>query len=108
MYLISIGGMRMKGWRVFPRVVLGTYRALKAARAAEGCAHADIFRKGRTYFALSVWTDLAAMRAFAHGGVHGALMPMARRDMSYFRNESYESAAIPTRRAAREEWERRA
>jgi len=104
MYLVSVGGMKIRGWSAFFRVIRSTYAALRAARAAEGCVHADIFREGRRYFAVSVWDSKDAMKAFAHTGVHGALMRDQAKLMVDFVNHSYESDSIPTRAQASAIW----
>ena len=102
---VSIGGMEIDGWRHFFRTIRLTMTTLRAARAEQDCLHADIYRVGRRYFALSVWETRSAMQAFARGPAHGPLMAEAPRLMRAFRNHSYESDAIPTRDAARAAWE---
>ena len=108
MYWVSIGGMEMKGWGVFVPTVWRTMRALKAARSAQGCVHAEVFRRGRTYFALSVWERRAAMQAYARGKVHGTMMALAPVTMRMFRNESYEAAMVPDKASAMAKWDAKA
>jgi len=103
-YHVSVGGMQIKGWRAFPQVIWNTYRALAAARAAHGCVEARIFRKGRLYFAVSVWDDAAAMQAYAHQGVHKQLMRHASTWMSSFQNLSYTSETVPDNASAEAAW----
>ena len=107
MYHVSVGGMKMRGWRVFARVIWLTYKALRAAKAAPGCVHADIFRDGRRYFAMSVWTDEAAMKAYAHRGVHADMMRGHARMLVDFTNVSYQCDTIPTRTEAQSAWQMR-
>jgi len=107
MYHVSVGGMKMRGWRVFARVIWLTYKALRAARAAPGCVHADIFRVGHRYFAVSVWEDEAAMKAYAHKGVHGDLMREHAGKLVDFTNVSYQCDHIPTRTEAQDAWQMR-
>ena len=103
-YYVTVGGTHMRGWSVFFRVVSRTYKALRAARAAEGCIHADIFRDGRRYFNLSVWTDTASMKKFASTGVHGVLMQSIGTDIVDFKSISFPSAEIPDRATAKAIW----
>ena len=104
-YRVSLGGMQLRGWRAFPRTVLRAYRALAAARKAPGCVHAELFRRGRLYFALSVWRSEAEMQAYARGAAHGPLMPLAGSLMKSFRNESWDSDTMPDRDAALARWQ---
>lgn len=106
-YHVSIGGMEIRGWRVFPKVIWHTYKALGAARRASGCVEASLFRDGRVYFARSVWRTEAAMKAYAHDGVHKALMRHATDWMTRFENVSYASETIPSDTEARAEWQAR-
>lgn len=103
-YHVAIGGMKIRGWSVFFRVIRMTYAALKAARAADGCVHADIFRDGRRYFALSVWQSRDAMKTYARAGVHGDLMQSQSALLVDFVNHSYQSDRIPTRTEAKRLW----
>ncbi len=104
-YHVSVGGMKMRGWSVFFRVIRMTYRALKAARRADGCVHADIFRDGRRYFAFSVWDDEGAMKAYAHSGVHAQLMAQRHAWFAHFKNHSFALDHVPSRQEAQALWE---
>lgn len=103
-YHVSIGGMKMRGWRVFFRVIRMTYAALKAAKVHPGCVHADIFRDGQRYFAMSVWDDEAAMKAYAHGGIHAQLMAHRHDWFAHFKNHSFKLDTIPSRAEAMAMW----
>ena len=101
---VSIGGMTVRSFGVLPGFVWNTYRALRAARRAPGCIDVQIFRQGRLYFALSVWDDADAMKAYAHTDVHAYLMTRIRDYTDFFKNVSYTADAPPSAAEAEAHW----
>ena len=97
MIYAAIGGMQLKRWTGYFKIILPTMRVLKAAKRHDQCRHADTFKHGSVFFAVSVWDSEAAMQAFARGGLHGQLSRMAMDHMSMFFNHSAPFDAIPSR-----------
>ena len=54
MLTAAIGGMQLNRWTGYFKIILPTMRVLKAAKATEGCVHADTFKAGDVFFAVSV------------------------------------------------------
>jgi len=74
---VSIGCLQPQGWLVLFRVFRLGGQALCAAQASSGCVDAQIFRKGKWYFAFSVWESPVHMQIYATTGVHGRMMRRA-------------------------------
>ncbi|MBC7477746.1 MAG: hypothetical protein H7317_06585, partial [Pseudorhodobacter sp.] len=74
MYTVSIGCLRPQGWLSLFRVFRLGGQALRAAQAEPSCVTAQIFRRGKRYFAFSVWESPVHMKAYATTGVHGQMM----------------------------------
>ena len=70
----SIGGITVNGWTKLPRFFLLAFQAKKAALGVEACVDVQLFRRGRIFFVLSVWTDPVAMKGFARSDVHQKFM----------------------------------
>ena len=104
MDIVSIGGMRLRHWTLYFRILWQTFAALRQAKATPGCVTVRTFRDGNVYFALSVWQDEAAMHHYAKSGAHGALMPRASQAMVSFYNHKYRSVSVPDNAEAAREW----
>lgn len=97
MVYAAIGGQQLKHWTGWFKIILPTMKVLKAAKAAEGCMHADTFKDGDVFFAVSVWEDAAVMQAFARGGLHAQLTGLAMDRMAMFHNHTEVFEDVPTR-----------
>ena len=105
MIYVSIGGMQLKRWTGYFRIILPTMRVLKAAKRAEGCIHTDTFKAGNVFFAVSAWDSKERMQAFARAGLHGQLTDMAMDQMAMFFNHSQAFDDLPDRKACVAAWE---
>ena len=101
---VAIGGMQLKRWTGYFRIILPTMRVLKAAKRAEGCVHADTFKAGKVFFAVSVWDSKDRMQEFARGGLHGQLTDMAMDQMAMFFNHSQAFENQPDRKQCVAAW----
>ncbi len=97
MPLAAIGGMQLKRWTGYFSIILPTLRVLKAAKLAEGCPHADTFKAGDVYFAVSVWETNDQMDAFARAKLHAGLSRLARTHLAMFHNHSEDFDRVPNR-----------
>ena len=104
MYLVSIGSLRPQHWTSVFRVFRLGSRALRAALAAPGCVHAAVFRRGKRYYAYSVWESPAAMKAYATTGVHGEMMRGKLGFLTEFKSIAYPADHIPSPDAACTRW----
>ena len=104
MVLNAIGGVRVRGLRHLPRFLWLAQKARKAALASEGCLAVDLFREGWLFFALSVWTDAQAMRAYAHHGVHRTMMQDTPALCDFFHNITCETEKALTPDEASNAW----
>jgi len=102
--LVSIGGLTVRHWSTLPKFFWLASRTLKQAKAAPGCVHAELFKKGKTYFALSVWEQPADMKRYAQNGLHAEVMVRAAETTISARNHSYQSERVPSRDAAYQCW----
>ena len=101
----AIGGMQLKSWTGYFKIIWPTIRVLGQAKKADGCIHADMFKDQNVYFAVSVWKSTDAMRAFANSGLHSSLKEMAMDTMSVFHNHTKECDEIPNRKQCVEYWQ---
>ncbi len=106
MVFVSIGGVKVRGLHRLPRFFLLTFRAQKAALAADGCIKVDLFREGRTFFAVSTWATRDTMKSFAHTGAHRALMAEAKTLFHFTRNTTLEANAPLTSDEAKAAWKK--
>ena len=102
---VAIGGMQLKRWTSYFRILLPTLRVLKAAKRAEGCVHADSFKAGKVFFAVSAWDSEDRMKEFAQGGLHGQLTDVAMDHMAMFFNHSEGFEDVPDREACVAAWQ---
>ena len=104
MVYAAIGGMQLKRWTGYFKIIWPTLQVLKQAKRDPACLHADTFKFGDVFFAVSVWEDRAAMQAFARNGLHGQLTKTALEHMKMFHNHTAEFDGVPSRYAAVEAW----
>lgn len=100
----SIGGVTVKGLLQLPRFFRLGFAAKKAAFAMDECQSVDLFRRGRLFFAMSVWDSPAAMKTYGQSGVHARFM---ERDAWIFTstfNTVLQSEIPPTRDGAVAHW----
>ncbi|MBS8228310.1 hypothetical protein [Vannielia litorea] len=102
--VVALGVMQPRGFRALFRIFPGTYRALRSARWQDACVAAQIFRRGRLYYAMSVWEEWGEMRDWARRDGHGAVARLAETQMVRFRNHSWETDEVPSREEARRRW----
>ena len=74
MFYNSIGSVKVDGLLKLPRFFRRTFAARKAALATEGCVEVRLFRRGRQFFALSIWESPVAMKGYAQTSVHRTFM----------------------------------
>ena len=104
MVYVAIGGMQLKHWSGYFKIILPTLRVLKAAKRTQGCVHADTFKAGDVFFAVSVWEDADQMQAFARSGLHGQLTQIAMDQMALFFNYSKPFDEVPDREESVSAW----
>ena len=97
MLIAAIGGMQLKSWTGYFKVIVPTLKVLKAAKRADGCVDAATYKHDDVFFAVSIWEDLEQMQAFAKGGLHGELMPRAMEHLGMFYNHSAQVDTIPSK-----------
>jgi len=100
----AIGGMRLKHWSGYFKIIIPTMKVLKAAKRADGCIKADTFKADDVYFAVSVWQRKEQMQAFAKGGLHGQLTQVAMNQMALFYNHTHAFEATPNRQVSVSVW----
>lgn len=93
----AIGGMQLKRWSGYFKIILPTMKVLKEAKRTEGCVMADTFKSGDVFFAVSVWQTQDQMQAFGKSGLHGHLIRLAMDQMAVFYNHSQSFDDIPSR-----------
>ena len=101
---VSIGGMQLKRWTGYFRIIVPTLKVLKAAKATSGCVHADTFKDGKVFFAVSVWETPEQMTNFARSGLHGHLMQTAMDHIAMFYNHSQPFDDVPSRQESVTAW----
>lgn len=101
---VAIGGMQLKRWTGFFKIIVPTMKVLRAAKGSDGCHHADTFKSGDVFFAVSVWETQEQMQTFATSGLHGRLTSVAMDQMALFYNYSLELGAVPSRSEAAALW----
>jgi hypothetical protein len=75
MPLISVTRLRIRSVWYLPLFFLHTLRATRQARAASGNRALQLLPDAqRTFWTCTLWTDLAAMRAYVAAGGHRASM----------------------------------
>ena len=97
MVYAAIGGMQLKRWTGYFKIIMPTLRVLRQAKQTDGCVHADTFKSGDAYFAVSVWDSKEDMQAFARGGLHGTLTHIAMGEMELFFNHTEGFDTVPSR-----------
>jgi Domain of unknown function (DUF3291) len=72
---VSLTRLRIRYRRHLPFFVLQSLRSARQARAASGNIAVSLLAdQNRTYWTRSLWSDVAAMRAFMLSGVHRSAM----------------------------------
>ena len=104
MVYAAIGGMQLKRWTGYFKIIVPTLRVLRAAKRAEGCVHASTFKEGDVFFAVSVWQSTEQMKGFATNGLHGRLTRLALDQMSLFFNHTEAFDHLPDRDEAVAAW----
>lgn len=76
MTFISLTRLRVRRWRYLPQFI---WQALKTGRQAErspGFVGGRLLREARnTFWTVTAWEDVAAMRAYRNAGAHARVMP---------------------------------
>lgn len=104
MAVAAIGGMQLKRLGGYFKVILPTLKVLKAAKKADGCLHAQTYKHGDVFFAVSVWESAEQMQDFARQGLHAELMVKAMEHLGMFFNHSTEVDAVPSRDEMAQMW----
>lgn len=97
-YFAAIGGMQLKNWTDYLKIIWPTIRVLQHAKKSDGCVHATMFKDGDVYFAVSVWDDSSKMKNFACSGLHGRMVNGAMETMSMFYNHTEECDQVPDKK----------
>jgi hypothetical protein len=71
MPLVSVTRLRIRSAWYLPAFFFYTLRAIRQARAARGNGGLQLLPDAqRTFWTITLWTDLAAMRAYVSAGAH--------------------------------------
>jgi hypothetical protein len=104
MVIAAIGGMQLKSLTGYFKVIIPTLKVLKAAKGTDGCVHAETYKHGDVFFAVSIWENEEQMQEFARTGLHGELMPGAMKHLGMFFNHSAEVEEMPSREEMAAMW----
>ena len=104
MVYAAIGGMQLKRWTGYFKIIVPTMRVLLAAKRHDDCVYANTFKDGDVYFAVSVWKNRNALKNFAESGLHGELVSNAMSAMHFFHNYTHESEELLTREEMVSAW----
>lgn len=104
MMYAAIGGMQLKRWTGYFKIIWPTLKVLKQAKKTPGCVHADTFKSGDVFFAVSVWETRDAMQSFARSGLHGRLTQTAMEHMAMFHNHTEAFEDVPDRVTSVDAW----
>ncbi|MGC1496159.1 MAG: hypothetical protein WA790_10145 [Sulfitobacter sp.] len=105
MVYAAIGGMQLKRWSGYFKIILPTLKVLKEAKRTDGCVSADTFKAGNVFFAISIWQSKEQMQTFARSGLHGQLTQVAMDQMSLFFNHTETFEVVPDRVASVAAWQ---
>lgn len=76
MVVVSATRLRVRGIRFLPAFFLASNRAGKQAAASPGFRKGQlVIDHGRTFWTVTMWDDLASMKAYRNSGAHGGMMP---------------------------------
>jgi hypothetical protein len=75
MFTVSVTRLRLRSAWYFPAFVWHTIASNRQAKRADGCLGVNLRRAGGAYWTLTLWRDVAAMRAFILSGSHRTAMP---------------------------------
>jgi heme-degrading monooxygenase HmoA len=104
MFLVSVDGLEVAGFRHLWSFFRLAHAVRKEAMNAEGNISVDLFRQGRVFFVVSVWHSPAEMHNFARSGMHGELMREGTALIESSVNIHYQSTTLPTRDGAFAMW----
>jgi hypothetical protein len=102
---ISVTGLRLHSAWQAPRFWWHTLRSLRQARHAPGNLRVEAHVIAGTHHTMTVWTDVAAMRAFLASGAHLAAM-RAFRTIGTGRTLGYTTPEPPPWEEALARWRR--
>ena len=105
MLYAAIGGMQLKRWTGYFRIIMPTMKVLRAAKRTQGCVLADTFKAGDVFFAVSVWQSKEQMKTFAKSGLHGQLTHVATDQMALFYNYTHKFDGVPNRNECVSAWQ---
>lgn len=104
MFLVSVGGLEVAGFRHLFGFFKLAFATRAQAKTADGNISVDLFRRGRVYFVVSVWHSMADMQRFARSDGHGELMKNGSALVKSSTNVHFQSATLPTRDEAFVRW----
>jgi hypothetical protein len=104
---VSVTGLRLRSAWQAPRFWWHTLRSLRQARRAPGNLRVEAHQVDGVAHTLTVWTDVAAMRAFLTAGAHLAAM-WAFRSLGTGRTLGYAAPEVPPWEEALDRWRREA
>jgi hypothetical protein len=104
-YYISITGLEVASYWMFPRFMSLTMPAIQQARVAPGNVRADTNRIDGIMHTLTAWNSRDEMLKYVRSGSHLEAMKNTKKVASYAKTYSYESDTIPTWPEARKLWE---
>lgn len=104
MYLVAIGGLRIRNAFHAPEFYWRASHTLAQARGADGCLHASVFRKAEGLFSLTVWQSPAEMKRYAHSGAHARILKVAPRLAVIYHFHHYRCDGVPDAQDAYDRW----
>jgi hypothetical protein len=76
MAVVSATRLRVRSFLYLPAFLLASNRASRQAASSPGFQKGQlVVDHGRTFWTVTLWDDLASMKAYRGSGAHGAMMP---------------------------------
>ena len=99
MPLVSVTRLRPRRFWHLPLVLIDSLKVSREIRRADGFDGGYLaFGSGPSFWTVTVWRDLAAMRAFRNSGAHMAAMPtlLDRCDQASYAHWERTAPGVPT------------
>jgi hypothetical protein len=75
MLTVSVTRLRLRSAWYFPAFLWYAISSQRQSQRADGCLGAKVRKSGGAFWTVTVWRDVAAMRAFMLSGAHRKAMP---------------------------------
>lgn len=102
--IVAVGGIELNSKLGAIKFFWHAMKSLKAAKVSVGCVHAEIFRDGDVFFALSVWQTAEDMAAYGRSKEHANAMRKTKGIVHSAVNHHYEAETVPYRAEAVAAW----